>query len=71
MDIMLQPVESGTHPGVWLVPCPMCPVERCGLSADEAAEATMEHLACIHEPEIAQIDGETEEEEGTCGCHEG
>jgi hypothetical protein len=61
MDITIQPTESDTHPGVWLAPCPMCPVTRMAFHHQEAAEALMEHLACIHEPEIAQIDRDAEE----------
>jgi len=64
MEFMIQPDESETFPGIWVVNCPMCEVIRCGISSQDAAEACMEHLACLHEPEIAQID----QEGGGCEC---
>ena len=66
MDIMVYPVKSERFPGTWNVPCPMCLVERLADTEHGAAESMMEHLATVHEPEIAQIDGE--EEEGGCDC---
>jgi hypothetical protein len=63
MEFTIMPSPSERHPGIWFVPCPMCEAVRCGTTSQDAAESCMEHLACIHEPEIAQID---ENQEGGC-----